>query len=110
MGCYAIDRLNPEFNSYPSHIDETALTPVLCQKACSVMNFAYASIESGSFCFCKRNGTVKSILSNETNCKIQTCTGDANFYCGSSKHMIVYNSNIGDIQVYLLFLSKWKLR
>ena len=93
QGCFVNNYFAHEFNIFVSHLTSSSMTPANCLSACNDMGYYLASIESGQYCFCKSGQTITSSSApSNTSCQVFTCSGDANFFCGSSSYMLVYFS------------------
>ena len=102
-GCFVNNYFAHEFNIFVSHLASSSLTPSKCVSACNTMGYYLASIESGQYCFCKSGQTIMSSgAPSNASCQVFTCSGDANYWCGSTSYRLVYYS-IPPTQVCLSF-------
>ncbi|RNA16118.1 hypothetical protein BpHYR1_023671 [Brachionus plicatilis] len=70
-----------EFITVASHFDSSQLTPELCSRACSSMEF----------CFCRQTPPVSSVRIKDSDClKSSRCKADSNQFCGNEDYIVVY--------------------
>lgn len=104
MGCYKNDRSNPEFNSFASHLDPSQITPELCSKACTAVQYTLSAITNGQWCFCKMSATITSTKLPDSACTMYPCAGSSSLYCGSNDTWMVYEAGTSNrVSIFLNF-------